>query len=105
MKVLNSCYNYLTMLCWNHLENKLDLIKHKQVMYNHIQYNIGCIEFFREIFSNNKNMLASEREVATVAELAIKYANLTPINQYYKSKLLDFLRVCMVMSNKAIKAN
>lgn len=50
-------------------------------------------------------MLASEREVSTVAELAIKYANLTPINQYYKSKLLDFLRVCMVMSNKAIKAN
>lgn len=45
MKVLNSCYNYLTVMVWNHLENKLDLLKSRHLMLTHIQYNIGCIEF------------------------------------------------------------
>ena len=45
MKVLNSCYNYLTMLIWSHQENKLDLMKSKHSMYSHVQHNIGCIEF------------------------------------------------------------
>ena len=57
------------------------------------------------MFSNNKSLLFSEREVVRSIELAIKYANLAPIAHYYKSKLLDFLRVCMVFNNKAIKAN
>lgn len=80
-------------------------MKSRMLMYSHIEYNIGCIEFFRELFSNNKSLLFSEREIGTISEMAIKCSNRRSISEFYKSKLLDFLRVLLIFNNKAIKTN
>lgn len=51
------------MLIWNHLENKNDFCRYRHLMYNHIQFNIGCIDFFKELFQNNKTLLFSEKDL------------------------------------------
>jgi hypothetical protein len=40
-----------------------------------------------------------------IVELVIMHTNSTDISMYFKSRLMDFLRVCVVFNNKAIKVN
>lgn len=44
----------------NNQELKLKLIKHIPKMIHHISRNIGCIDFLKEMYDNNKNMLYNE---------------------------------------------
>jgi hypothetical protein len=33
------------MISLNHSENKLNLMKYMEIMYNHLGWNVGCVEF------------------------------------------------------------
>ena len=113
MKLLEICYNFLTVLIWNHSDNKNDLMPSAKLLSNHIKFNIGCIDFIRELFTNNKPLLYSESDITNILNDVVTictriWYNLgkhEPLSSYYKSKLLDFLRVLMVFNNKAIKSN
>ena len=67
MKLLNSCYDFLTMLIWNHPENKQDF-NIIEIAIKHLKFNVGCAEFLRELFSNNKVALFSEHYIGLVTE-------------------------------------
>jgi hypothetical protein len=56
-KVLHAVYNFLTVLVWNNKENKDSLEYFLKKAEVHLQYNIGCIDFFREMYSNNKKLV------------------------------------------------
>lgn len=74
-------------------------------MYKHIPYNVGVIDYLKELFTNNKPLLFSEREIPIIIHHVISACNLTSSNEYYKAKLLDFLRVLLIFNSKAIRAN
>lgn len=56
-KLLHLCYKFLVCLIQNYQDIKLELIPHLGEMRHHIQKNLGCIDFMKEIYDNNKNML------------------------------------------------
>lgn len=41
------------------MENKIALSKHKELMYTHLQYNVGVIDFLKALFANNKPLIYS----------------------------------------------
>lgn len=87
------------------MDNKMELMKYKNMMYSHIQHNVGVIDFLRELFTNNKPLLFSEREIPFILNNVISTCNNTLNSLFYKSKLLDFLRVLLIFNSKAVKAN
>ncbi|KAM3129578.1 hypothetical protein pb186bvf_018329 [Paramecium bursaria] len=104
MKLLNSCFDFLTMLIWNHPENKQDF-NIIDISIQHLKFNVGCAEFLRELFSNNKVTLFSEHYIGLVTEQSIKIADSLTFDEYYKSQLLDLLRILCHFNNKSIKVN
>lgn len=93
------------MLIWNHMDNKMELAKFKNQMYKHIPYNVGVIDFLKELFTNNKPLLFSEREIPIIINHVVSSCNSVPWDQIYKAKLLDFLRVLLVFNSKSIRSN
>lgn len=87
------------------MDNKMELSKSKNQMYKHIPYNVGVIDFLRELFTNNKPLLFSEREIPIIINHVVKACNSILWTQFYKAKLLDFLRVLLIFNSKAIKSN
>lgn len=59
-KLLHLCYRFLVSIIENNQELKLTLIPHTPKMMHHISKNIGCVDFFKEMYDNNKNMLYNE---------------------------------------------
>lgn len=66
----------------------------------HLRYNIGCIDFFREMYSNNKKLVKSESDLSQLVDLVVSTANKLEMSSYYKSKLIDFLRVLVIFDDK-----
>ena len=56
-KLLHLCYKFLVSLIENYQDIKLQLIPHLGQMTHHIERNLGCIDFLKEIYDNNKSML------------------------------------------------
>lgn len=42
---------------WNYQNIKLELIEYVPHIVHHITRNVGCIDFLKEMYDNNKNML------------------------------------------------
>ena len=42
---------------WNYQSIKLELIPYVPRILHHITKNVGCIDFLKEMYDNNKNML------------------------------------------------
>ena len=99
-KVLHAAYNFLTVLVWNNKENKDSLEYFSKRAVVHLQENIGCIDFYREMFSNNKKLVMAESDLSTLVDLVVSTANRLEITSYYKSKLMDFLRVLVIFDDK-----
>ena len=62
-KLLHMCYIFLTGLIINNQESKLQIEKYVGPMKNHLEYNVGAIDFFKEMYDNNKNMLYNQNEI------------------------------------------
>ncbi|CAD8078308.1 unnamed protein product [Paramecium sonneborni] len=107
MKTLYVCFQFLTMLLWNHHENKQDqdFIRIIPNLNQYIKYNLYCIQFLRELFQNNKSLLFNETKVTQIINEVVKQCDALNFDQYYKSQLIDFLRVLTIYNNKSIKSN
>lgn len=103
LKCLHAIYNYLTMLIWDHPKNKADLSAHMRLVTKHLRWNIGVADFLRELFKNNKPLVKSKLD--WFIELLLEEIRLKPYTDYYKSKLLDVLRLITLFNDRGVKKN
>ncbi|CAD8193240.1 unnamed protein product [Paramecium pentaurelia] len=103
--LLNSCYKFLTLFIWNHATNKIEIKWPLKQIYQHLQYNSCCIDFVRELYHNNKELLYNENEVSVAIRSIIQQMNKEKPDSMYRVKLFDSLRVFLYDHNKTIKFN
>ena len=104
VRALNASYNFLTVLVWNNIDNKKELEFILRVAEPHLKENVGCIDFFKQMYTNNKKLVKS-KDIASVIEKVIEYANDWALNKFQKSKLLDFLRIAVIFDDKGYDIN
>jgi hypothetical protein len=104
-KVLHAAYNFLTVLVWNNQENKDDLSYFLKKAVVHLKEDIGALDFFREMYRNNKKLVQAESDLSQLVDLVVNTANKLDIKKYYKSKLMDFLRVLVIFDDKGYQKN
>lgn len=63
IKLLHLCYKFLISIIENNQDVKLTLIEHIPKMIHHVQKNLGCIDFLKEMYDNNRNMLYNDIEI------------------------------------------
>lgn len=63
LKLLHLSYKFLVSLIWNYQDIKPSLIKFVPQLFPHLKQNVGCIDFFKEMYDNNKAMLFNEAAV------------------------------------------
>jgi hypothetical protein len=63
IKLLHLSYRFLVGLIWNYQDIKLELMPFTPYIRHHINANVGCIDFLREMYDNNKNLLFNEVEI------------------------------------------
>ena len=98
MRALHAAYNFLTVLIWNNIDNKKELENILKIAECHLSYNVGCIDFFKQMYTNNKK-LVKKSEIKPIIELVIDHANNLPITSYLKSKLMHFLRIAVIFDD------
>ena len=74
MRALHAAYNFLTVLVWNNTENKKELENILSISQCHLKYNVGCIDFFKTMYTNNKK-LVKKSDIKPIIEQVIGYAN------------------------------
>lgn len=93
------------MLVWNNQENKDDLSYFLKKAVVHLKEDIGALDFFREMYRNNKKLVQAESDLSQLVDLVVNTANKLDIRKYYKSKLMDFLRVLVIFDDKGYQKN
>ena len=73
-------------------------------MIHHLSSNVGCVDFLKEIYDNNKIMLYNETELSHLIMSVCENVDKNE-GKFYKSKLLDFLRYLIYLNSKTIKSN
>ena len=66
---------------------------------------MGCIDFLREMYDNNKTLLFNYDDVRKLIKEICNSINAEPEGSYYKSKLLDFFRFLIYCNGKSLKNN
>lgn len=105
LKLLDMCYQFLTLLIWNNPVNKIEITFNLRDVYKHLAFNISSVDFVRELFSNNRELLYNTNEVKKLLEVLIAEINRLPANSHHKGKLMDVLRIIQCDDNKIIKLN
>ena len=72
-------------------------------MLHQISQNVGCVDFLKEMYDNNKNMLFNESQVFELIKFMCDAIENEPHDSYYKSKLLDFFRYLIYCNGKSLK--
>lgn len=104
-KLLHLCFIFLTNIIANNQDNKLELLPHIEPMKVHLPHNVGVIDFFKELYDNNKNMLYNEKEINTLTKRICEIINSLDDSSFYRSKLLDFFRCLIFFNEKALQSN
>lgn len=81
------------------------MLPHVEHMKVHLPHNVGVIDFFKELYDNNKNLLYAEREIIRLTKRICEIINQLPDDSFYRSKLLDFFRCLIFFNEKALKDN
>lgn len=63
LKLLHLSYKFLVSLIWNNQNIKPTLISYLPAIQHHIRKNVGCIDFFKEMYDNNKTLLFNQVSV------------------------------------------
>lgn len=71
---------------------------------NHMDSNIGCLDFLKEMYDNNKHMLFNEGEISKLIRKVCEIVE-KQTNTFYRSKVLDFLRYLIYLNGKPLKSN
>lgn len=103
-RALHAAYNFLTVLVWNHNENKKELEDLLRISECHLKFNVGAIDFYKEMYKNNMK-LVKKSEIMHIVHHIIDLTNNTDIKLYQKSKLLDFLRVIVIFDDEGYDVN
>lgn len=75
-------------------------------MIHHIQKNIGCIDFLKEMYDNNRNMLYNDMDILKLIKEVCNVIEVENISSsFYKSKLLDFFRYLIYCNGRALSYN
>lgn len=88
----------------NNQSVKLILMQYIPRIKHHIRSNVGCIDFLKEMYDNNRNMLFNETEILYLIKLICKTIE-TEKFASYTSKLLDFFRYLIYCNGRALKWN
>jgi inositol 1,4,5-triphosphate receptor type 1/inositol 1,4,5-triphosphate receptor type 3 len=72
-------------------------------MIHHIKKNVGCIDFLKEMYDNNKTMLYNEGAVFDLIKEICENIEAEPEDSYYKAKLLDFYRYLIYCNGRSLK--
>jgi hypothetical protein len=56
-KLMYVIYYYLTLLVWNSLECKNEIVKYLTVIKRQLLFQVGAIDLLRELFDNNPGLL------------------------------------------------
>ncbi|KAL4443071.1 hypothetical protein ABPG74_002138 [Tetrahymena malaccensis] len=102
--LLTSIYQFITLMIWNNNEAKIDLYNTKNIAVNHLFLNVGSLEFLKELYNNSKQLLYNQSEIIYISQSVLRIAYLTQI-QFYKAKLIYFLRTLLIQNDKPIKDN
>jgi inositol 1,4,5-triphosphate receptor type 1/inositol 1,4,5-triphosphate receptor type 3 len=57
VKLLHMCYYFIVALIENFNQIKAIMQWHIPMLIHHIRRNVGCIDFLKEMYDNNKTML------------------------------------------------
>ena len=104
MRALHAAYNFLSVLVWNNKENKKELEEVLRLGECHLPYNVGCIDFFKQMYTNNMK-LVKKSQVKPIIKTVIEHANKLPLSSYLKSKLLDFMRIVVIFDDQGYEIN
>ncbi len=63
LKLLHLCYKFIVSLIENFNEIKVIMVNEIPKLIQHIKKNVGCVDFLKEMYDNNKNMLYNESQV------------------------------------------
>ena len=75
-------------------------------MIHHVQKNIGCIDFFKEMYDNNRNMLYNDTQINKLIKVVCNTIEQEEVQlSFYKSKLLDFFRYLIYCNGRALSYN
>ncbi|KAL4462930.1 hypothetical protein ABPG72_019582 [Tetrahymena utriculariae] len=102
--LLTSIYQFITLMIWNNNEAKIDLYDTKNIAVNHMILNVGSLEFLKELYNNSKQLLYNQSEIIYISQSVLRVAYFTQI-QFYKAKLIYFLRTLMIQNDNPIKDN
>jgi hypothetical protein len=56
-KLMYVIYYYLTLLVWNSLECKNEIIKYLPIVRRQLSFGVGAIDLLRELFDNNPGLI------------------------------------------------
>lgn len=62
-KTLHAVYFYLTRLIIDFNINKQEFVDDREIFFDHLICNVGCAEFIRELYLNQKQLLAGEKDI------------------------------------------
>lgn len=79
------------------------MVKEIPKMLQHVQKNVGCVDFLKEMYDNNKNMLYNESQVFELIKFMCDTIEAEETTSYYKSKLLDFFRYLIYCNGRSLK--
>ena len=105
LKLLHLSYKFLVSLIWNFQNIKPTLIHYIPRMSHHLKQNVGCIDFLKEMYDNNKTMLFNESSLVRLVKEICATIEGEDDKSYYKSKLLDFFRFLIYCNGKSLKFN
>ncbi len=57
------------------------------------------------MYRNNKRLVQSESDLSTLVDCIVSIANKLDLSKFYKSKLIDFLRVLVIFDGKGYQKN
>ena len=78
---------------------------HIPKMIHHLGCNVGCIDFLKEMYDNNKTMLYNEMMVFDLIKMICENIESSPNDSYYKSKLLDFFRYLIYCNGRCLRTH
>lgn len=79
------------------------MVKEIPKLIQHIKKNVGCVDFLKEMYDNNKNMLYNESQVFELIKFMCDTIEEEDHSSYYKSKLLDFFRYLIYCNGRSLK--
>lgn len=103
LKLLHLSYYFIVSLIENFNQIKALMQWHIPKMIHHIKKNVGCIDFLKEMYDNNKTMLYNEGAVFDLIKEICENIEAEPEDSYYKAKLLDFYRYLIYCNGRSLK--